>query len=172
MDKVPAHLLRLSDIHQRFHRYVPRHEYLAGPSKPIPDALSHDFDLEWAALIDTLHPYLPPGSGHQVWHPSPKLVDAVLVALLQKRQDPENLLVVPPPASDTIAGPPPDKLDWPSMPTFKPSKLKHCVYVTFENKFVRLDLRSHAIPSSLGRLKVPYGHLLRRREVWGPRSDA
>ena len=76
MDKVPAHLLRLSDIHQRFHRYVPRHDYLAGPSNPIVDALSRDFDLEWAALLDTLQPYLPPGSGHQVWHPSPKFVEA------------------------------------------------------------------------------------------------
>ena len=27
-EKVPAHLLRLFGIHQRFHRYVPRHDYL------------------------------------------------------------------------------------------------------------------------------------------------
>ena len=74
---------------------------------------------------------------------------------------------MPPVARDTIPGPPSDKLDWPSMPTFKPSKLKHRVYVTYENKFVRLDLRSHAILSGLDRLKVPYGHLPRRREVWG-----
>ena len=39
-DKVPAHLLRLFGIHQRFHRYIPRHDYLAGPSNPIADALS------------------------------------------------------------------------------------------------------------------------------------
>ena len=80
--------------------------------------------------------------------------------------------MVPPPASDTIPGPPPDKLDWPSMPTSKPSKLKHGVYVTSQNEFARLDLRSHEIPSGLDRLKVLYGHLPRRREVWGTRSGA
>ena len=83
-DKVPAHLLRLFGIHQRFYWYVPRHDYLAGPSNLIADALSCDFDIEWAALIDTFQPYLPPGSGHQVWHTSPKFVDAVLAALLQR----------------------------------------------------------------------------------------
>ena len=169
---MPAHLLRLFGIHQRFHRYVPGHDYLAGPSNPIADALSRDFDLEWASLLDTLRPYLPPGSGSQIWHPSPKFVDAILAALLQRRQDPENLLVVPPPARDTAPGPPSDKLDWPSIPTSKPSKIKHGVYVTSNNEFVRLNLRSHAIPSGLDRLKVPYGHLPRRREVWGPWSGA
>ncbi|EJK75874.1 hypothetical protein THAOC_02391 [Thalassiosira oceanica] len=39
-DKVPAHLLRLFGIHQRFRRYVPRHDYLASPSNPIADAAS------------------------------------------------------------------------------------------------------------------------------------
>ena len=73
--------------------------------------------------------------------------------------------MVPQAASDTIPGSPPDKLNWPSMPTAKPSKLKHGVYVTSANKFVRLKLRSHAILSGLDRLKVPYGYLPRHREV-------
>ena len=50
-DKVPAHLLRLFGIHRRFHRYVPRHDYLAGPSNPIADALSRDFDNIGASEI-------------------------------------------------------------------------------------------------------------------------
>ena len=31
-DQAPASLLRLFGIHQKFHRYVPRHDYLSGPS--------------------------------------------------------------------------------------------------------------------------------------------
>ena len=69
-EKVPAHLLRLFGIHQRFHRYVPRHDYLAGPSNPIADALSHDFELSWRELFASLDEYLPPGMTCQVWSPS------------------------------------------------------------------------------------------------------
>ena len=159
-------------IHQRFHRYVPWYDYLTGPFNPIVDALSRDFNLEWVALVDTLQPYLPRDSSHQVWYPSPKFVDAILAALLQKRQDPEGLLVVPPAARHHVPGLPLDKLTWPSMPTSKPFKLKHGVYVTLENNFVRANLHSHAIPSGLDRLKVPYGHLTRCREVLGPWSGA
>ena len=79
---MPAHLLRLLGIQQSFHRYVPQYDYLAGPSNLIADTLYHNFDLEWAVLVGTRQPYLPPDSGHQVWHPSPKFVDTILAALL------------------------------------------------------------------------------------------
>ena len=41
----PSHLLRLFGLHQRFHQYVPRFDYLSGPSNPLADALSHLFNL-------------------------------------------------------------------------------------------------------------------------------
>ena len=31
-NKPPAYLLRLFGIHQRYHRYVPRFDYISGPS--------------------------------------------------------------------------------------------------------------------------------------------
>ena len=37
--QVPAHLLRLFGIHQRLHRYVPRHDYIPGLSNPMADEL-------------------------------------------------------------------------------------------------------------------------------------
>ena len=43
-EKVPSHLLHLFGIHQRFHCYVTQHDYLLGPSNPIADALSCNFD--------------------------------------------------------------------------------------------------------------------------------
>ena len=53
----PAHLLRMFGIHQRYHRYVPRHDYLSGPSNPVADALSRDFHLKWVAqLAEPPHP--------------------------------------------------------------------------------------------------------------------
>lgn len=44
-DKCPAHLLRLFGLHQRYHRYIPCHDYLSGPSNPIADASSWLFTL-------------------------------------------------------------------------------------------------------------------------------
>ena len=54
----PAHLLRLFGIHQCFYHYVPQHDYLAGPSNPISDALSREFSLSWSSIADLLVPYL------------------------------------------------------------------------------------------------------------------
>ena len=57
------HLLRLFGIHQRFHRYLPRYDYLSGPSNPIVDTLSRNFSLTWGEIMSTLEEYFPSGSG-------------------------------------------------------------------------------------------------------------
>ncbi len=44
----PAYLLRLFRMHQWFNRYVPRFDYISGPSYPIADSLSRNFDLNWS----------------------------------------------------------------------------------------------------------------------------
>ena len=167
---VPAHLLRLFGIHQRFHRYVPRHDYLAGPSNPIADALSREFDISWSEMVELLAPYLtmPP----QVWTPTPQVVEAVLSALLKQHQPPENILVLPPaPQPETFASMPPITIEWPSTPFSKPSSTTYKTYKSANDEFIYQNLLPHAIPSSLDRLKVTYGSLPRRPAVWGPTSS-
>ena len=117
MEKAPAHLLHLFGIHQHCHRCVPRHNCLSGPSNLVADALSRNFERGWAELMASLEGHFPPESGHQVWKPSPKFVEAVLEL---KHQPPESVAVVPPPAQQRAAGLPVDELEWPSMPTTKP----------------------------------------------------
>ena len=170
-EKVPAHLLRMFGIHQRFHRYVPRHDYLAGPSNPIADALSRDFEQSWQELFASLKSHLPEHSAPQVWNPSPQVVSAVIAALLKKRQPPSSLLVEPPapvpssPASCQV------KLQWPSVPLSKPSKTKYHAYKKSDEEFKPENLLPLAIPSGLERLKVTYGSLRRRPLVWGPTTS-
>eukprot|EP00804_Cyclotella_cryptica_P004091 CCRYP_019114-RC/>CCRYP_019114-RC protein AED:0.35 eAED:0.10 QI:0/0/0/1/0/0/2/0/352 len=72
-DSAPAYLLRLFGIHQRFHRYVPRFDYIAGPSNPIADSLSRDFHLSMSDLISRLTHLFPQTAGYQVWTPPSKL---------------------------------------------------------------------------------------------------
>ena len=52
----PAYLLRLFGIHQRYHRYVPRFDYIAGLSNHVADALSRDFHLSWSDVFSNLSP--------------------------------------------------------------------------------------------------------------------
>lgn len=42
-DSAPAYLLLLFGIHQRYHRYVPRFDYITGKSNFVADTLSRDF---------------------------------------------------------------------------------------------------------------------------------
>ena len=44
-DSPLAYLLRLFGMHQRYHRYVPRFNYIAGLSNHVADALYRDFRL-------------------------------------------------------------------------------------------------------------------------------
>jgi len=81
-DKVPARLLRLFGIHQRYHRYVPRHDYICGPSNPIADDSSRMFELsddELLSYFNTKYYYMCPKQKNtcQLWTPSPQLIAAV-----------------------------------------------------------------------------------------------
>ena len=171
-DKVPAQLLRLFGIHQRAHRYVPRHNYLAGPSNPTTDALSREFGLSWEEVMRELGHCMPPGAGYQVWEPSPQILEAVTTALINKRQAPESVVVTPPPVEARAH--PLDcsraVIEWPSTPFSKPAATRYDAYKTSDAEFDRASLNSGAIPSSLERLKVTYGAIHRRPAVWGPRE--
>jgi hypothetical protein len=170
--KVPAHLLRLFGIHQRLHRYVPRHDYLSGPSNPIADATSRDFHLSWPHLLRNLSPYFPQRASCQIWKPSKEVVSSVITALQGKRSTPESLWVEPRlpvrfgrPGKTTV-------LTWAPTPFSKPSKTKYQSYKSLHSEFAVENLHPRAIPSSLDRLKITYGTLHRRSKVWGPLTHA
>ena len=167
-EKVPAHLLRLFGIHQRYHRYVPRHDYLAGPSNPVADATSRDFHLTWPELTTSLAPYLPKRASCQIWTPSDEIVSSVLSALQRKRLPPESLWVAPNPPRPYGTYGKGSVLNWASTPFSKPSKTKYQSYHSSHSEYVLANLQPGAIPSSLDRLKITYGTLHRRPRAWGP----
>lgn len=167
-EKVPAHLLRLFGIHQRFHRYVPRHDYLSGPSNPVADATSRDFHLSWSELLTSLSPYLPKGASCQIWTPTNESVSSVISALQRKRRPPESLWAEPKPPRPSGKYGKTSVLTWASTPFSKPSKTKYHSYKSLHSEYVLENLQPTAIPSSLDRLKITYGTLHRRSKVWGP----
>ena len=170
--KPPAHLLRLFGIHQRIHRYVPRFDYISGPSNHVPDALSRDFHLSWPDLILSLHRYLPQPDGCQLWTPSKNIVSAVISALRNKPSCRESLQVeLPAPSQHGTSGSS-SQVTWASTPFSKPSQTKYRSYKSSPNEFILENLQPAAIPSGLDRLKITYGWLDRRSSTWGPTIPA
>ena len=171
-DSAPAYLLRLFGMHQRFHRYVPRFDYLSGPSNHVADALSRQFDRSWPELFSRLSCHLEQKSGYQVWTPTSQFVSAILSALRKKQSPREYLLVEPRPPSRRGRSGSTSPLSWASTPFSKPSRTKFPSFKSSSNEFVRENLRPKAIRSSLDRLKITYGELHRRSCQWGPTTHA
>lgn len=172
-DKCPAHLLCLFGIHQRFHRYVPRHDYLSCPSNPVADATSRDFHLAWPDLIDSLSPFLLQKDSCQIWTPNKEIVSSVISALQRKRVNPESLWVEPEQPLQSGRSGKTAVLTWASIPFSKPSKTKYQSYKSLHIEYVLENLRPEAIPSSLDRSKITYGMLHQgggqrpTEEAWG-----
>ena len=167
-DSVPAYLLRLFGIHQRFHRYVPRFDYLPGLSNLVADSLSRDFDLDWSTLVSRLSHCLDQSTGFQVWTPTPPVVSGILSALRKQQLQRESLLVEPRPPSPRGRSGLTSPLSWASTPFSKPSKTKYQSFKSSSQEFVRANLQPAEIPFGLDPLKITYGELHRRSCLWGP----
>jgi hypothetical protein len=165
-DKVPPRLLRLFAIHQRLHRYVPRHDYVPGGSNPLADDASHLFHLPNSQLVSHFDSNYPQQCSFHYAIPTPSIVSAVTSALRKKPYNVESLrdeMPAPTPTGDpgVIL-----QLNWASIPFSKPSNTKYQSYKSSSTEFDPGHLRSTAIPSSLERLRITYGALAKRSSCW------
>lgn len=168
-----AYLLRLFGLHQRLHRYVPRFDYLSGPSNLVADPLSRDFHLSMSKIMTNLRPILPQNTGYYEWTPSPQILSAVHSALLRKPCNVESLWVEPPsPTLHGKFGPSSQPICWPSTPYSRPSKTKYQSYKSLDNLFEKEHLQPSRVKSALGTLRITYGQLARRSCTWGPKTPA
>jgi hypothetical protein len=165
----PAYLLHLFGMHQYFHRYVPRFDYISGPSNPIADSLSCNFDLNWSDQLANIMPFLPQHNGPQVWTPSGQVVSAVTSALLRKQSRRESLQVVPPVPLPLGTSGVTSPVTWALTPFSKPSRTKYHSYKSLPSKFVVENYLPAAVRSGLDWLKITYGTLPRHSLTWGPR---
>jgi hypothetical protein len=165
-DKVPPHLLRLFAIHQRIHRYVPRHDYIPGASNPLADDASRLFDLNDNQFLTHFNIRYPQSLSFHKAMPTQSLLSAVILALLKKPYNVELLrdeTPAPTPTGDPGAV---SQLSWASTPFSKPSRTKYQSYKSSSSEFEMDHLHSTAIPSSLERLKITYGALDKRSPCW------
>jgi hypothetical protein len=168
----PAYLLRQFGMHQRFHRYVSRFDYISGPSNPIADSLSQNFSLNWSDQLSDIMPFLPQHALPQVWTPSKQVISAVISALLRKQSNKESLLVAPPVQSPTGISGKISQVNWASTPFSKPTSTKYHSYKSSPYKFDAGNYQPAAIPSGLDWLKITHGTLRRHSSTWGPKTHA
>ena len=171
-ENVPAYLLRLFGIHQRYHRYVPRHDYISGPSNPMADDASRKFDLSDSQLLHYFNSTFPQSKSFNIVTPTLPMLSAVTSALRKKTCNAESLLVEPAPPTPIGACGKSTQLSWAAIPYSKPSKTKYQCYKSFSDEFEPALLQPAAIPSRLEALKITYGALRRRSSPWGPRTLA
>ena len=171
-EKAPAHLLRLFGIHQRYHRYVPRHDYISGVSNPMADDASRLFHLLNSEFLSYFNSTFPQDTSFQHVHLPQQMTSSVISALRRKTCKPESLLVEPPPPTPTGKSGTPTQLSWASIPYSKPSKTKYLSYKSSAEEFVPDNLQQTKLQSSLERLKITYGLLGRRTSPWGPKTHA
>jgi hypothetical protein len=91
-----AYLLRLQAVHQRFHRYVPRHDYIPGKANAMADDCSRRWDLSDAALLTYFNATYPQVASWELSRLRPPMNSALTSALYRQRSDPASFLAVPP----------------------------------------------------------------------------
>lgn len=171
-DKVPAYLLRLFGIHQRYHRYVARHDYLPGGSNKLADDASRLFSLNNKNFLTYFNLNYPQKTSFNMHHPRPETVSAVISALQRKQLKPESALVEPNPQTRPGRSGQSSVMNWPSIPFSKPSKTPYLSYKSSPHEFDKECLQPEEHQYALERLKITYGSLAKRSRVWGPQTHA
>jgi hypothetical protein len=167
-DSPPAHLLRLFGIHQRLHRYVPRHDYIPGLSNPMADDASRLLHLTDSQFLSYFNLTYPQSTSFHLVTPPWQMSSAVISALRRKTCNAKSLWVEPPLPAPTGQSGLTSQLKWASTPYSKPSTTKYQSYKSSSGAFDPVDLLPSNIQSSLGQLKTTYGELHRRTSQWGP----
>ena len=166
----PALLLRLQAMHQRYHRYVPRHDFIAGKDNIISDRPSRSSDLTDNQLLAYLELNFPQSQPWRLWTPPTKLISGIASALRRRTSARDSLLAAPSPPM--AIGQPGHTFvpRWPSTPYSPLTK-------TLSPSLMRLPGTTALAPSpppivkyDPERLRMPYGQLGRRSRHWGPET--
>ena len=161
-----AHLLRLFGIHQRHHRYVPRHDFLPGRLNKFADQASRLFHLTDSQLLSHFNSQFPQRHSYRLWRPSRQFYSAVISALRRKTSRPESALVDPaPPVATGVSGGS-LRTSWPSTPFSKPSMTKYPSSKSLLADCAQESYHPADIPSALARLRITYGQLAKRSSSW------
>ena len=163
-----SYLLRNQAIHQRYHRYVDRHDFLAGIKNPMADDASRLFDLSDSQLLAHFELHYPQSRSWRLFPLRSEMISSVTSALRRKTCEPASLLSAPQlPMATGLSGTS-SALSWPSTPYSQISKTPSYSSRSSPSATGTAPLPPKETPSDLGPLRMPYGQLARRSRQWGP----
>jgi hypothetical protein len=169
---VPAFLLRLQAIHQRYHRYIPSHSYLPGSLNVMVDDASRLWHLSDDQFLTHFNATYPQHRSWHLYHPRPEIHSAVICALHRKRSLPASFLAVPrqPTTIGSTGAHFASRSRW--IHTSKTSKTRSLCSKSISNVIASGPLHPVVSPSGLAQWKTPCVPLARRSRHWGPRTHA
>ena len=103
-------------MHQRFHCYVPRVDFVSGVDNLISDRPSRSADLTDNQLLTYLRTHFPQPLPWRLWTPSQKLASDIASDLRQKTSARDCILAEPPPPMATGPSGHISVQGWPSTP--------------------------------------------------------
>ncbi len=167
-----AYLLRLQAVHQRFHRYVPHHDYIPGSSNVMADDCSRRWDLSDDALLTFFNSVYPQPTSWELCHLRPPMNSALTSSLFAMRSDPASFLAVPRQPTDI------GRSGW-ILPPLSRSTLASKISMTpfpsskyLPNATGMAALLPAASPSALGLWRTPFARSARCSPAWGPAMSA
>jgi len=161
-----AYLLRLQSYHQRYHRYVPRHDFLAGSRNVMADdasRLQHLSDVDFLTHFNSTYPQ---PQSWRLWTPPPQIISSVISALHRRPSKPASFLLAPRRPMPTGCSGTPSALLWPSTPYLPISKSQ---LLSSKSSPIATELaKSHPVVtrSDLERSRMSYGALAKRSLDW------
>ena len=164
----PAYLLRIQALHQRFHHYYSRHDYIPGPCNVMADDASRLWDHTDTALLSHFNSLYPQNHLWQLLHPRSEMLSAVTCALWRKRCKPGSFLAVPPrpPKIGGIGKPfAPSTITTHGSET---SKTPSFLYKSTPNDSVTAGPPPAIVPSNLKWWMTSCVKYSRRSPWWGP----
>ena len=162
----PAYLLCAQALHQRHHRYVPRHDYIPGVENNMSDDASRLHHLSDAALLTHFESHYPQPSSWKLWTPSPAMLSSVTMALRRQPCEPALLLHEPAVAIATGTAGAPFVTNWPSIPYCLTSRTPSLSSKSLHNAIAPAPSLSNANLSAPVQWRMPYGALRKRSRVW------
>ena len=80
----PAYLLRIQAFHQRYHRYVPQHDYVPGTANEMADICSRAWHLTDSQLLTLFNTRFPQSQSWKICHLPTAMSSALISALYRK----------------------------------------------------------------------------------------
>ena len=165
-----AYLLRISSLHQRYHRYNADWQYISGPANAMADDASRLFKLSDTEFLAYFQQHYPQAKPWRLCRLRQGMRSALISALHRRRVEPQSFLVGSPPK--TIPGLCGRTFAWstPLTRSSTPSRTQFTTSWSLPSATKTADSPKKVTPFGLGQWRTRYAPSVRRWPAWGPKT--